>query len=150
MKNASQPKVPPALEKAEAALSTFGKQFPEVTEDYPWGHRTLKVRGKAFVFFSLEGGSFSFSVKLPKSNASALLLPFAEPTGYGLGKSGWVTARFGAKDRVPLTMVQEWIEESYRAVAPKRVIASLDTPNTATTKRKKLDAPKAAITKRKR
>ena len=137
MKNASQPKVAPALEKAEAALSTFGKRFPEVTEDYPWGHRTLKVRGKAFVFFSLEDETLSFSVKLPQSNASALLLPFAEPTGYGLGKSGWVTARFGAKDRVPVTMVQEWIEESYRAVAPKRVVASLDAPKPPAPKRKK-------------
>ena len=27
---------------------------------------------------------------------------FAEPTGYGLGKSGWVTARFGVDEKPPL------------------------------------------------
>ena len=32
----------------------------------------------------------------------ALLLPFATPTGYGLGKSGWVSARFAPSDDPPL------------------------------------------------
>lgn len=117
-----------SLEASEAAMATFGKAFPEVTEDFPWGHRALKVRGKAFVFFALEDGKLSLSVKLPQSSGPALLLPFAEPTGYGLGRSGWVTARFGAKDRVPVAMLHGWIEESYRAVAPKRLAATLDAP----------------------
>ena len=118
--------IAPALKKAEAALARFGKRFPEVTEDYPWGHRTLKVRGKAFVFMSLEDGCFGLSVKLPQSNGPALLLPFAQPTGYGLGKSGWVTARFGPKDKVPVALLETWLEESFRAVAPKRIAALLD------------------------
>jgi hypothetical protein len=56
----------------------------------------------------------------------ALSLPFASPTGYGLGKSGWVTARFAAKDKPPLEMLRKWIEESYRAVAPKELVKLLD------------------------
>jgi hypothetical protein len=69
---------------------------------------------------------FSLSVKLPTSRDGVLLLPFASPTGYGLGKSGWVTARFTRKDRIPLDWIRSWIEESYRAVAPKRLVAALD------------------------
>ena len=71
----------------EKALRAQGLAYPETTEDFPWGHRTLKVRGKAFVFMSREEG-FSLSVKLPSSRHVALDLPFAEPTGYGLGRSG--------------------------------------------------------------
>lgn len=110
---------------AEKALRAQGLGYPETTEDFPWGHRTLKVRGKAFVFMSREEG-FSLSVKLPSSSHVALDLPFAKPTGYGLGRSGWVTASFASGEPVPLGILSEWVEESYRAVAPKRVSAQLD------------------------
>lgn len=55
----------------------------------------------------------------------ALTLPFVSPTGYGLGKSGWVTATFGPKQTPPLDMLQDWIDESYRAQAPKKLVAAL-------------------------
>ena len=67
----------------------------------------------------------------------ALDLPFASPTGYGLGKSGWVTARFSAGEDVPVPLLREWIAESYRAVAPAKLVATLDgapaTPKRRTT-----------------
>ena len=113
------------FDAAETALRAQGLSYPETTEAFPWGHRTLKVRGKAFVFMSREDG-FSLSVKLPSSCHVALGLPFAEPTGYGLSRSGWVTARFACGDRVPLGVLSLWLEESYRAVAPKRLAAQLD------------------------
>jgi predicted DNA-binding protein (MmcQ/YjbR family) len=52
----------------------------------------------------------------------ALTLPFASPTGYGLGRAGWVTARFAAGDDLPIDLVKEWIAQSYRAVAPRAVL----------------------------
>jgi predicted DNA-binding protein (MmcQ/YjbR family) len=127
-----------AHDAAEAALRAQGLAYPETTEEFPWGHRTLKVRGKAFAFMGREEG-FSFSVKLPSSCHVALDLPFAEPTGYGLGGSGWVTARFAPGARVPLDILALWLEESYRAVAPKRVAARLDAPADPL----KADPPKA-------
>lgn len=120
----------------ETALRAQGLGYPETTEDFPWGHRTLKVRGKAFVFMSREEG-FSLSVKLPSSSHVALDLPFAEPTGYGLGRSGWVTASFAPGKTVPLDILSDWLEESYRAVAPKRVSALLDAPTAASKDRPK-------------
>lgn len=112
--------------KPEAELRKAGMAFPETTEDFPWGHRALKVKGKAFVFMSGEEGELSLSMKLPDSGDFALMQPFASPTGYGLGKSGWVTARFGAKDKVPVALLAEWMRESYRAIAPKKLAALLD------------------------
>ena len=55
----------------------------------------------------------------------ALLLPFTVPTGYGLGKSGWVTAKLADGEDAPVELFKEWIDESYRAQAPKRLVASL-------------------------
>ncbi len=71
-------------------------------------------------------GPIGFSVKLPESGPDALDLPFAKPTGYGLGKSGWVSATFEPKDRPPAEILKEWILESYRAVAPKKLVAELE------------------------
>ena len=69
-------------------------------------------------------------MKLPESQTVALMLRFAEPTGCGLGKSGWVTACFAANENPHQELLREWIEESYRAVAPKKLLATLsnETP----------------------
>ena len=114
------------LAKTEAALRELALAYPESYEEFPWGHRAIKVKGKAFTFIALEDDRLSLSVKLPATGLSALMLPFASPTGYGLGKSGWVTAVFSGEDVVPLEILGGWLDESYRAIAPKRLIASMD------------------------
>ena len=120
---------PAAFAKAELALRDYALSFPETHEDFPWGHRALKVRGKGFLFMGGDEKVFSLSVKLPTSRDGVLLLPFASPTAYGLGKSGWVTAQFTRKDKIPLDWIRDWIEESYCAVAPKKLVAQVrDTP----------------------
>ncbi len=113
------------LSLAESTLRAHAFTFPEVTEDFPWGERAIKVKGKVFVFMYRGEDSLSLSCKLPGSCGVALMFPFAKPTGYGLGKSGWVSARFGSEDEVPVEMLSEWIEESYRAVAPKTLVKRL-------------------------
>ena len=64
-------------------------------------------------------------MKLVESHAHALAIEGAEPTGYGLGKSGWVTVPLRAPG-VTLDVLRDWVEESYRIVAPKRLVATLD------------------------
>ena len=81
---------------------------------------------KVFVFFGRDGSGFSLSVKLPRSHGAASLMPFVTPTGYGLGKAGWKTATFGTKDDVPIAMIREWVRESYCAVAPSKLVATLE------------------------
>ncbi|MBZ5708348.1 MmcQ/YjbR family DNA-binding protein [Nannocystis pusilla] len=102
-------------------LRALALAYPEAVEEFPWGHTAVKVRGKAFLFMGGEPGTLSLSCKLPASHGAALLLPFASPTGYGLGKSGWVTAVFPIAAALPIALLAEWIDESYRAVAPKRL-----------------------------
>jgi predicted DNA-binding protein (MmcQ/YjbR family) len=100
--------------------------YPEAFEATPWGHHAIKVKGKSFVFLAADASTFSLSAKLPSSAGVALKLPFASPTEYGLGRSGWVTARFPRAQRVPLDVLKLWIDESYRAIAPKRLVARLE------------------------
>jgi predicted DNA-binding protein (MmcQ/YjbR family) len=114
------------LPRAGAALRRAALSYPEAREEMPWGHHAIKVKGKTFLFLGADSDTFSLSAKLPSSGGVALNLPFAEPTHYGLGKSGWVTATFPRKSAVPLELLKLWIDESYRAIAPKRLVAELD------------------------
>jgi predicted DNA-binding protein (MmcQ/YjbR family) len=43
-----------------------------------------------------------------------------------MGKHGWVTLVLLRDDHTPLELLDAWIGESYRAVAPKRRVAELD------------------------
>jgi len=112
----------------ESELRDFALAYPETHEDFPWGERAIKVKGKVFIFMRTTENEISFSVKLPQSRDIALDLPWAEPTHYGMGKHGWVTATFSNADDVPLDLIKAWIDESFRAVAPKKLVKSLDQP----------------------
>jgi predicted DNA-binding protein (MmcQ/YjbR family) len=109
----------------ESALRAYALGFPEATEEFPWGERAIKVKGKAFLFMRADDEEVSFSVKLPHSRFFVLDLPNTEPTHYGLGKHGWVTARFSGAPKDAVETYEMWIEESYRAVAPKKLAAKL-------------------------
>ena len=111
---------------AETFLRDRAMSYPEATEDFPWGHRAIKVKAKIFVILDHTDGVLSVTMKLPDSNAYALMQRYAERTGYGLGKSGWITCRFKPGDEPPLDLLEEWVEESYRAVAPKKLILALN------------------------
>jgi hypothetical protein len=108
-------------------LRAFGLAYPGAHTKSPWpGHLDLAVKDKTFAYLSLEGEPFGISCKLPRSCEVALMLPFASPTGYGLGKSGWVSAKFAEGELPPVDLFKEWLDESYRAQAPKKLVAQLD------------------------
>lgn len=106
-------------------LRVLALSYPDVVEEFPWGDRAFKVRKKVFLFMGEEPSAVTFSVKLPQTGELALGLPFTEPTHYGLGKHGWVTARVGPEEDVSLDMIASWLDESYRAIAPKKLVARL-------------------------
>jgi predicted DNA-binding protein (MmcQ/YjbR family) len=118
-----------SLKQLSATLLAHALTLPEAREDHPWGENVAKVGKKVFVFFGVpdpRGEQLIVCVKLPQSSVRALDLACCEPAGYGLGKSGWVAARFGPADAPPLATLKGWIEESYRAIAPKKLVAALD------------------------
>ena len=59
-----------------------------------WGdHPTFRVRGKNFVFSDIEAEHLS--VKLSREEAAAIVAtdPTISPTGYRLGRHGWIRCR---------------------------------------------------------
>ena len=113
------------------ALRRFGLTLPGAVEDHPWGELVLKVKKKVFVFLGKPSDQLSFSVKLPESGEGLLDQDYAEPTGYGLGKSGWVTLTVDGANPLSEPDLCALIEESYRAVAPKTLVKELDARGTA-------------------
>lgn len=118
-----------ASRKASRIGEAIRKQalgYPETKEDFPWGESAFKVKGKTFVFMRDDGSGPTFSVKVPVSRDLALSFPGSEPTHYGLGSKGWVTLKPGAE--TPLHVLRFLVDESYRAIAPKRIVATLPEP----------------------
>jgi predicted DNA-binding protein (MmcQ/YjbR family) len=109
-----------------AAIRKRALSYPETHEDFPWGESAFKVKAKTFVFMSDGEEGVSFSVKLGDARDLAMSLPGSEPTHYGLGKKGWVTVRPTAKTAMPV--LHYLIDESFRAIAPKKLVAELPAP----------------------
>lgn len=109
------------MERVEAIVA----RLPEAVrvDIEAWGGEpTFRVNGKNFVFANPD--ATSVSVKLPPEEATAVVAsdPLAEPTGYGLGRHGWVSV--GIAGRTPRTRwqeIEEWIRTSYTLVAPRRL-----------------------------
>lgn len=100
-------------------IRAYALSLPGAEEHFPWGERVMKVKGKVFVFL---GEGQGFAVKLPQSGPAALAMPGNKPTGYNLGKAGWVSVNFA--DGAGEDQLRAWVLESWRAVAPKRLAAS--------------------------
>ena len=113
------------MASARDKVLAFALSFPRTTLEKPWeDDEVVKVNGKIFVFLG-PPGSRRLSVKLAESHAHALAIEGAEPTGYGLGRAGWVTVPYRAAG-VSVAVLRDWVEESYRIRAPKKLLAELD------------------------
>jgi DNA-binding transcriptional ArsR family regulator len=121
-------KTPPAPVQPELLLRNIGLAYPEAAETLAHGERLLKVCKRTFMVLRRDGDALCLSVKLPVSRTAALALPFVQPIQYRLGKSDWVTARLGVTDELPVELLWEWIDESYRDMAPARLLGELAPP----------------------
>jgi len=114
-------------ENVVVELRAWGLSLPGAHGKSPWpDHDDLAVKDKTFAYLPPNGKPFSLSVKLPYTGYEALQLPFAQPTGYGLGKSGWVSFTPSEDDIPDFEQLRGWVEESYRAQAPRKMVKELD------------------------
>lgn len=120
----------PLLVAAADALTTFAMSYPGAWPDTPWGETVAKVKDKVFMFMGRPDGKgegqLSFALKLPSSAAEALADPRCAPSGYGLGAKGWCGWVFSSGDAIDVASFHRYIDESYRAVAPKTLVKELD------------------------
>ena len=119
--------MPKSHDTVHKALKAFGLGLPGTHSKSPWPeHDDIAVKDKTVAFMSVAGQPLSVTCKLPVTRLEVLKQPFAQPTGYGLGKSGWVTMKFNADTKPPLDLLKRCVLESYRAVAPKKLVAQLE------------------------
>ncbi|MER6710437.1 MmcQ/YjbR family DNA-binding protein [Streptomyces sp. NPDC006386] len=120
-----------ALKKWEK-VRAFALGLPGAVEEFPWGEAVAKVNKKVFVFLGVQDGSYPLGVTVKltdeTAHAHALACPGAEPAGYGLGKAGWVSIPLEQPGAPAAEVLCDWVEESYRVIAPKRLTAELDAP----------------------
>jgi predicted DNA-binding protein (MmcQ/YjbR family) len=115
----------PNMQKLEQIVS----RLPEAVrvDIEAWGGEpTFRVNGKNFIFANPQ--ATSLSVKLPKEEAEAVVAtdPKAVPTGYGLGRAGWVSVEIGKRiSKARWLEIEEWVRTSYTLVAPKRLAKSV-------------------------
>ena len=119
----------------------FALGLPAAEEDFPWGETVIKVRrkpgappwrkdgqgvyGPMFLWMGQRTAAVpAVCVKLTRSYEEAVAVGQAEPTTIsGLGQWGWLTVRLAAVD---VELACDWVDESYRNVAPRRFVAELD------------------------
>ncbi|MET7285274.1 MmcQ/YjbR family DNA-binding protein [Streptomyces sp. NPDC005573] len=118
-----------ALKKWEKVRG-FALSLPGAAEEFPWGGTVAKAGRKVFVFLGVTDGShpLGLTVKLVDEapHAHALSVPGAAPARYGLGRAGWVSVPLADRGAPAAGVLCDWIEESYRAVVPRRLAAELD------------------------
>ena len=115
--------------KTRAAIRKFALSLPGAYEEFPWEESVAKVNKKVFCFMGVEDPKqhrLGMTVKIPELAALVTNLEACELAGYGLGKSGWVNVAFAAADCPELDVLKEWVEESYRLIAPKKLVKELD------------------------
>jgi predicted DNA-binding protein (MmcQ/YjbR family) len=122
------------VKAVKARLLKYALAKPDATLEHPWGENVAKVRGKVFVFFGMAEtaaddpyADYVMGVKLTNALLFAKSQSYVEAMGYGLGKSGWVSVK-KPKGAAPMDMFEEWIDESYTNVAPKRVSRAAAAP----------------------
>jgi predicted DNA-binding protein (MmcQ/YjbR family) len=121
--------------RAWAQVRAFALGLPHAVEDLPWGELVVKidyprrrmgnglVYGPMFLWLGNKDAT-AVSVKLKASYDQAVAVGGATPmTMSGLGQWGWLTVPLDGAD---LDLLCDWVDESYRNVAPRKLAAELD------------------------
>jgi predicted DNA-binding protein (MmcQ/YjbR family) len=99
--------------------------LPEATEQIAWEvETTWRIRGKIFAMGTAESGRIS--VKATKEEQAELVAsrPEAFEIAPYVGRFGWVTVTVG---EVGDDELAELLIESWRQIAPKRLVAAYDS-----------------------
>ncbi|CAA9565051.1 MAG: hypothetical protein AVDCRST_MAG87-1880 [uncultured Thermomicrobiales bacterium] len=103
--------------------------YPEAIETETFGAPTFQVRSKNFAMLHQPEGRTAVWCKAPPGAQAAYVT--SEPDRYYappyLGPKGWVAAWLDPERTPDWDEIAAIIDESYRLVAPKRLVARLDS-----------------------
>lgn len=108
-------------------LRALASKLPQVEEGTSCAKAAFKAGKKSFLFVGEADGTCEVMVKLAGSLKEAEHLAAKEPECYKVGVHGWVTCTFAPGRKLPKGLFERWVEESFRLVAPKRLVALLAT-----------------------
>ncbi len=100
--------------------------LPETSEGTSCVNRSFKARKKNFLFVGEKTEGVRVMFKLGPSLDAARHLAALRPDHVSVGNTGWVTLLFPADQAPALGLLQAWVVESYRLLAPKTLVKALD------------------------
>ena len=115
-----------ARKNTPAQVRTLAFSFPETSEGTSCKKAAFKAGKKSFCFLQEEDDSWNLMVKLDESLEEAELLSEKQPDNYSVGMHGWTTLRFPNGKGPTKRVIDRWVEESYRLLAGKKLVAQLD------------------------
>jgi hypothetical protein len=126
--------------RSTQAIRALAMKFPGTEEGTSCNKCAFKAGGKAFLFMGMDERSWNLMLKLKDALPEASRLAAKEPGHYGVGGHDWVSLTFEHGEKVPPGLLERWIEESFRLLAPKKLTALLSPASSG-------DAKKAAAKK---
>lgn len=112
-----------AEEKVLKRLREICLALPEAEEVRTWGHPTFRAGKRSFAVLEEYKGQLSIAFKVGRRDQELFLKdPRFYKTPY-IGKFGWVSLRSDGK--LNWTEVKHLMRDSFRLVAPKRLLAKL-------------------------
>jgi predicted DNA-binding protein (MmcQ/YjbR family) len=114
----------PANDPILKRLRSICLSLPDTTEVEAWGHPTFRVDGSIFVGFGTDAGGPCISFKATKGDQKRLTQSAPYYIAPYVGRFGWVGMHLTSG--VDWDVVTGHILESYRLIAPKKVLAKMD------------------------
>jgi predicted DNA-binding protein (MmcQ/YjbR family) len=132
------------------AIRKIAMKYPETETGTSCNKVSYKAGKKSFVFVGSNETSYNVMLKVQGNLAEAQVLQAKPPDNYRIGLHGWMTIVLDHKKSPPAGLFERWIDESYRLIAPKKLVAVLDEnglPGATAKKRKKVATKKVATKK---
>src|SRR5688572_11490667 len=118
----------PRQSKTVETLRKIALTYPETEESVVCDKSAYKARNKGFLFVGSDEKTYNFMLKLKDSLPEASKLAAKEPAAYRVGSTNWVTVTLTHNQGPPAGVVERWIDESFRLLAPKQLVALLPKP----------------------
>ncbi len=99
--------------------------LPGVAEGESCVKRSFKARTKGFLYLGETDDEYNVMLKVGDSVDDARSFCDEAPDRRSVGSTNWVTLRFGTTE-LPPPFLADWIEESYRMLAPRKLVAELE------------------------
>lgn len=106
-------------------VRAIAMRLPDATEGSSCVNRAFSAGGKNFAFLGEQENGCGLRLKLRESVPEIESLAERHPDRFEVGAHGWAMLRFGPDDHPPTAELERWVTESFRLLAPKRLVAEL-------------------------